>query len=88
MPMHSDRTRRERIRRSRSDLDWFGEDPWADPDDAEAGLGEDDWYLFAPEDEDLEGLEESDPDEADWDEDPADDWGPIRRRRERVSRTR
>lgn len=82
MPMHSDR-RRVRGRRSRSELDWFFEDPWADPSAEAFAADEDDWYPELFEGNEAR-LEDWDPDDEELDlEDPADAWGPIRKRRRR-----
>ncbi len=78
MPKHTERGRRGR-RRASSQLDWFSEDPWAEPSwDAAEQDDEDTWYpgLWEPDDEDklsedLEGYLAAE---------PYDDWGPIRRR--------
>ena len=77
MPMHTDRRRRRRGRRST--LDWFAEDPWAEPD-AYTSDREDGGYgdLFETQDDDVMG-DFDDPIEV-WNEEPFDDWGPIRRR--------
>ena len=85
MPMHSDRRRHHRTRRRRSDLDWFGEDPWADPELSALQRDADD-YPGLWETSDAESTLSRDPeDEAeDWSEDPFDDWGPIRSRRGRI----
>lgn len=83
MPMHTDRRRRGRIRQRHSDLDWFAEDPWAEPDLAALEQSfEDDWYpgLWEPTDEENPSSEEeTDP----WDDDDHDGWGPVRPRRKR-----
>lgn len=81
MPMRTDRTKRGRNRRSSSDLDWFGEDPWAERGEMTFGDGEDDW--------DLDSLQATDEESAGFsadgedDQEGSDDWGPIRHRRER-----
>lgn len=78
MPMHTERRRRGRLRTS-SELDWFSEDPWAEPDWDTAGRDEEDtWYpgLWEPDDEE----ELSDDADSYFAADPYDDWGPIRRR--------
>ncbi len=77
MPMHTDRRRRRRGRRS--ELDWFGEDPWAEPN-AYGSDSEDESYegLFESESDD-ELFELDDPIEV-WSDDPYDGWGPVRRR--------
>ena len=80
MPMHSDR-RKVRGGRSRSELDRFLEDPWDEPARQAFANEDEDWYpdLF---DEDEDRLEELDLEDEDLDQDdPADAWGPIRKRR-------
>jgi len=86
MPMRTDRTKRGRIRRSSSDLDWFSEDPWAEPGEATFGDGDDDWDLGSLQatDEENAGFNADDED----DQERSDDWGPIRRRRERGRESR
>lgn len=79
MPMHNEGRGRGRSREGRSQLDWFGEDPWAETE-LEAYSGDDDgWYpdLWEPDDDDE--LSSEHPEEA-WTEDPYDGWGPVRRR--------
>lgn len=71
MPMRSNRMKRGRIRRRRSELDWFAEDPWAEPGPAAREDKQDEW------DAGLMGLR----DEDDWRDDDYDGWGPIRLRR-------
>lgn len=80
MPMHTDRRRRGR--RSRSELDWFAEDPWGEPETAAPDDIDDDWYpgLFQSDSDDHWELDDG---EGTWMEDPSDDWGPIRRRARR-----
>ncbi len=81
MPMHIERRRKNRSRGRYSELDWFAEDPWAEPDLAALERGEEDeWYpgLWEPSDEETWRFEDSD-DETD--EDPFNGWGPVRRRR-------
>lgn len=89
MPMRGDKTKRERDGR-KSDLDWFAEDPWSDPDLASFEDSQDDW------DPETWGTvdEELDQSLADWDEEEDDEssseessgeddyggWGPVRRR--------
>lgn len=81
MPMQNDRRKPRRARRYRSELDWFGEDPWADPSPQAPGDDWDDWNL------DLQAFQEDDPDDADcsdadeWNGDDHDGWGPVRARR-------
>lgn len=83
MPMRNTRTRRSRSQSHGSELDWFAEDPWADPDRASSEESSDDWEaeLMAEDDDSLiDGFwadEDGEP-EADLD-----DWGPIQRRRTR-----
>lgn len=80
MPMHTDRRRRGRRHGRYSDLDWFAEDPWAEPDlSALERDADDDWYPGLWESTDDEVLVSDDPDS--WDEDQYDGWGPIRRRK-------
>jgi hypothetical protein len=66
-----------RHRRGPRPLDWFAEDPWAEPESAMFDSAAVDWNLepFDSDDEDL-GDSSSDDDEG-YD----DDWGPIRLRR-------
>ena len=68
MPIRSDRMKRSRIRHRRSELDWFAEDPWAEP---KRTVREDEWDA---------GLMDS-IDDDDWRDDDYDGWGPIRPRR-------
>lgn len=81
MPMHSDRRRRGRSYGRHSELDWFAEDPWAEPDFAALDSGRDDeWYpgLWEPTDDDelwLDGETDA------TGEDPYDGWGPVRPRK-------
>ena len=81
MPTQNDRRKPGRARRYRSELDWFGEDPWAEPDPQ---ASEDDWDQQIP---NLWASNEDDPDEGDWNErdewneEDHDGWGPIRPRR-------
>ena len=81
MPMRKDRTKRGRIRRHSSELDWFGEDPWAEPDRPASEDSLDDWHPA------LGSSNEDDFGDGDWiDEDEGiedshDGWGPIRLRR-------
>lgn len=81
MPMKNDRRKPSRGRRYRSELDWFSEDPWAEP---VPQASEDDWDEWTP---DLWALNEGDPEDADWnegdewDEEDHDGWGPVRPRR-------
>ena len=87
MPMHTDRRRRGRSQRRHSDLDWFAEDPWGEPDVAALeGDAEDDWYpgLWEPSDDD--DVWEADGEASS--EDPYDGWGPVRPRRKRPSDAR
>lgn len=76
MRMRSDRMKRGRIRRRRSELDWFAEDPWAEPDPAAREDEQDEW------DAGLIGLSDDDDwRDNDWRDDDYDGWGPIRPRR-------
>lgn len=81
--MRSTRTRRGRSQRHGSELDWFAEDPWADPDRPSSEDSSDDWEsgLVASDDDSfIDGFwaeEDGEP------EDDLDDWGPIQRRRPR-----
>jgi hypothetical protein len=91
MPRYSDKRRRRPVRSRESALDWFAEDPWAEPEAAswEDDDG-DDWYpgLYDPSD-DVDaatwGAEEAD---EDWKDDPYDGWGPVRPRRKRSHHAR
>ena len=86
MPMHSDRRRRGRTRRRRSELDWFAEDPWAEPDLAALERdGEEDRYASLWEATDDDEAWSSDEATDTWHEDPYDGWGPVRPRRKRPS---
>jgi len=78
--------KRGRIRRSDSDLEWFAEDPWAEPGDAMFDESDDDWDLGSLQatDEESSGFGDDDDD----DPEASDDWGPIRRRRERGRQSR
>jgi len=87
MPMRTDKTKRGRIRRSNSDLDWFAEDPWAEPGEAMFEDSSDDWDLSSMQATDEEGTGLGADDEEDEPE-SADNWGPIRRRRARRSESR
>jgi hypothetical protein len=83
MPMRSNTRKRGRIRRHRSELDWFGEDPWAEPDRPASEDSLDDW---TPDAWDLNENELGDgnwSDEDEGNEDSHDGWGPIRPRRGR-----
>ena len=86
MPMHSDRRRHDRRRGRYSDLDWFAEDPWAEPDLAALERdNEDEWYpgLWEPTDDDEAwGLDDATDPSSEY---PYDGWGPVRRRRRRAS---
>ena len=82
MPMHNDRRGRKKGTRRYSELDWFAEDPWAEPDLAALERdGEDEWIpsLWETTDDDqASGIDDvTDP----WSEDPYDGWGPVRLRR-------
>ncbi len=86
MPMHNDRRRRHGGRQRYSELDWFAEDPWAEPDlVALEADGEDEWlgglWETTEDDQAWESDDAADP----WSEDPYDGWGPVRRRRKRSS---
>jgi hypothetical protein len=87
MPMQSDRTKRRRSRRYQSPLDWFAEDPWAEPDLSAL----EDADLSGLEDVDLAGFEDSEDDEYEDEdessEDPYGGWGPVRRRGGRPRRS-
>ena len=94
MPMRGDRTKRERDRSRNSELDWFAEDPWSDPELASLGDSQDDWEpdLWGTNDEGLDdsldlddGLEDLDDEEEKetMNEDDYDGWGPVRRRTKR-----
>lgn len=79
MPMRSDRMKRGRIRGRRSELlDWFAEDPWAEPGSAAGEDMRDEWNasLLDPSDEETRG-----DDVGEWDDDEYDGWGPVRPRR-------
>ncbi|MGB8332579.1 MAG: hypothetical protein WCE62_20815 [Polyangiales bacterium] len=80
--MRTDRMKRGRIRRSSGDLDWFAEDPWAEPGSEMLDESVDDWDLDSLEATDEEDTGLGDDDEGD-DPERYDDWGPIRRRGER-----
>jgi hypothetical protein len=85
MPTRADKTKRERDRGRKSDLDWFAEDPWSDPNVASFEDSQDDREpdLWGSTDEDLdESLEDWDEGEEEdlMDEDDYDGWGPVRRR--------
>ncbi len=81
MPMHTERRRRGRGHGRYSDLDWFGEDPWAEPDLAALERDADDeWYPGSWESTDEDFLSADDVADS-WNEDQYDGWGPIRRRK-------
>lgn len=86
MPTRTNRTKRGRIRGSGSELDWFSEDPWGEPDEAMFADADDAWDLeaFGSPDEDTADSVSEDDDEEDDDENFG-DWGPVRRRRGRKS---
>lgn len=67
MSMRSDRMKRGRIRRRRSELDWFAEDPWAE----EVPAAESDPADWAWEDEQAAGLLGAS-DEDEWSQDEYD----------------
>ena len=71
MPMRSDRMKRGRRRRRHSELDWFAEDPGAEPDPPAA-------WKDKRNELDFESL---DPSANDWRDEGYDGWGPIRSRR-------
>ena len=83
MPMRGDKTKRDRDHRP-SELDWFAEDPWSDPDLASLGDSQDDWDpdLWGTSDESVDDWDESEENE-ESDEDEHDGWGPVRRRTKR-----
>jgi hypothetical protein len=94
MPMRGDRTKHQRDRNRNSDLDWFAEDPWSDPELASLEDSHDDWEpdLWGTNDEGLDdslelddGLEdlEDEEDKETMNEDDYDGWGPVRRRTKR-----
>lgn len=86
MRMHREKRRGGRIRRHRSELDWFAEDPWAEPEGPAAAQSLEDWS------EDFEDLIRNDLDDVDSSEDEESDedeyggWGAIRPRRGRPGR--
>ena len=88
MPMRTQRTKGGRNRNRSSEMDWFAEDPWADPEsEAAFEAAELDWSpdAWGSTEEDLEASDSDDEDRYS-DEEVADDddWGPIRPRRSRV----
>jgi hypothetical protein len=87
MPMRTDRTKRGRIRPSRSELDWFGEDPWGEQDEAMFTDADEAWDLeaFGSVEADVADLALSADDEEEEEDDGYGDWGPVRRRRTRNS---
>ena len=79
MPMHSDRRKkRRRGKRDYRALDWFSEDPWAEPAPGASDADVEDWSLdfFGADAEELDLFIE----------DPHDGWGPVRPRGRRRSR--
>jgi len=77
MPMRSDRIKRGRIRRRLGELDWFAEDPWAEPD---SSAWEHEQNARNAELSDSVGEYVSAEDDA-WGDDEYEGWGPIRLRR-------
>ena len=78
MPMHSDRRKkRRRGKRDYRALDWFSEDPWADPVPGAPDVDVENWSLdsFGSDEEELDLFAE----------DPYDGWGPVRPRGRRRS---
>lgn len=77
MPMHNDRRKRRRAKREYRALDWFSEDPWAEPGSEPSTEDENDLSLdsWGSEDEELDLSAE----------DPYDGWGPVRPRGRRRS---
>lgn len=77
MPMRSDRIKRGRIRRRRSEIDWFAEDPWAEPDASAWEDEQDEWNADLSEsfEEDVSADDDA------GDNDEYEGWGPIRLRR-------
>jgi hypothetical protein len=84
--MQRNRRKGGRIRRHRSELDWFAEDPWAETDGPAATLSFDDWQQGFEDliENDLDDVDLSEDEESD--EDVHDGWGPIRPRRGRPVR--
>lgn len=87
--MRTDRPNRRRDKSRNSELDWFAEDPWGDPDT--------DLTAFDDDDADYPGMwgQSEDSEEEDWtvhedgdqwNEDAHDGWGAIRSRRKRPGR--
>jgi hypothetical protein len=85
MPTHNERRRHQRTRGRGSALDWFGEDPWGDPELAAFQDDEDEDYadLWELSDEERAASAHEDDEADDWNDEPFDDWGPIRARRGR-----
>ncbi|MGB5694374.1 MAG: hypothetical protein WBM46_01865 [Polyangiales bacterium] len=85
--MRTDRTKRGRIRPSRGELDWFGEDPWGEPDEAMFADADEAWDLeaFGSVEADVADLALSADDEEEEEDDGYGDWGPVRRRQTRNS---
>jgi hypothetical protein len=77
--MHNEGRRRGRSRADRSQLDWFGEDPWAETETQAHLADEERWHpdLWELDDEDDFSSEDA---EEEWTDDPYDGWGPVRRR--------
>ncbi len=82
MPMRSEGTRRGRLHRRRSEMDWFEEDPWADPNCQPSEDSLNDWEPLLLDSEDEPRVDGSWTDDEEIDDDP-DDWGPIRLRHRR-----
>lgn len=78
MPSRTHRTKGSKHRRGPRALDWFAEDPWAEPDSASFDSATLDWNLGP-----FDSSEDIDDPSSDDDEEYDDDWGPIRLRRDR-----
>lgn len=89
MTIRSHRAKRDRIHRHRSELDWFAEDPWGEPDSPTSEDGLDDWQpaLWGSTAEEVGDGDSTDEEEVsasgEVSEEGYDDWGPIRPRRGR-----
>jgi hypothetical protein len=85
MPMHNERRRHQRTRGRGSALDWFGEDPWGDPELAAFQDDEDEDYtdLWESSEEERAATAHDDDETEDWRDESFDDWGPIRARHRR-----
>lgn len=85
MPIRTQRTKGGKTRNRGSEMDWFAEDPWADPEsEAAFEAAELDWSpdSWGSTDEDLDASSSEDEDKYTDDGDADDDdWGPIRPRR-------